>query len=152
MNRRKFFKMAAPAAATALVVPSLKADAPPVAQSGDHLSEMEVYRGFRLKWRGWFEPSNVDTICGQWIAYNPHITEGYGLSVYSSYPGDTRAFVGDEFFDTSPHPGQDSPRRDEPIEKLDGYKQTAKESLIKFIDEHYEELVDIPAPERLIAY
>lgn len=142
MKRRDLFKLAGPAAA-ALALPAL-APAKDAAPAQDPLSEMEVYRGFRLKWRGWFTQSNSDSMVGQWIAYNPLLEKGIGFSVYSSYPGDTRAFYGDQLFDTTPKEDQENvPRTGCPPEKLEEFQTCAKKSLFKFIDEHYDELVTI---------
>lgn len=58
MKRRDLFKLAVPAAAVA-VIPRLNANALPIS-SQDAQSEMELYRGFRITWRGWFHANNQD--------------------------------------------------------------------------------------------
>src|SRR6202790_3477351 len=145
MKRRDLFKLTAPAAA-ALAIPALNADIPPVNKADSHVdpySEIEAYPRFRIRWRGWFRPENRDILLGQWIAYNPHIEEGYGMNVYSAYPGGCRMFFADQIFDTSVYEDQQTPNLKSTPEDLARFKEQAKDRLTKFIDEHYEELVDI---------
>lgn len=143
MKRRDLFKLAVPAAAVA-VIPQLNADTPPIS-SQDAQSEMELYRGFRITWRGWFHANNQEGIVGRWIAYNPHLQEGWGMCVYSCYPGATSSFFADMLFDVSVRKNQEVPTADSSPEQLERFKQEAKDRLAKYIDEHYEELTDDPS-------
>jgi hypothetical protein len=144
MKRRDLFKFAVPVAAATVVPTIVKAQTP--ATSVDPFSEMEVYRGFRIKWRGWFKPTNMTCLVGQWVAYNPHLEEGYGLSVYSSYPGATETFFPGQVFNTAVRYGQELPSDMSSPSQLEKYRADAKDNLIKYIDDHFDELVNIPGP------
>lgn len=77
--------------------------------------------------------------CGE-FAYNPHLQEGWGMCVYSCYPGGTGSFFGDMLFDISMRSNQQIPTLDSPLEQLETFTQEAKDRLFRYIDEHYEEL------------
>ena len=98
------------------------------------------YRGFKIKWRGWFPITNMDAQVGQWIAYNPRMFEGRYFHVYSSCPGAVDKFYGDMIFDTAMRKGQEFPKHPETLGQLNRCKEQTYKRLIKYIDEHYEEL------------
>jgi hypothetical protein len=97
------------------------------------------YRGFKIIWRGWFELVNQHIVIGQWIAYREN--DPYRWHVYSGYPGATgRCFPG-YIFDTSVRGNQEYPGPWSTPEQLESYRQDALGRLIRYINEHYEELV-----------
>ena len=145
MKRRDLFKLAGPAAA-ALAIPNLSAKPAPIVNSSnaDSESEMELYRGFRIAWRGWFDANNQEGIVCRWIAYGPDLgkEDSCSFCVYSCYPGCTSKFFGDMIFNVAVQIDQETPTRETSLEKLELFRQDAKDRLFKYIDEHYEGLVN----------
>jgi hypothetical protein len=94
------------------------------------------HKGFDIRWDGWVKPSNRHNWIGQWVACK----EGC-WNVYSSYPGRTDKFYGDQLFCTEQQDGQDLPIYGKSgAEDLDKYKMEAFFRLIDYINTHYEEL------------
>ena len=144
MNRRKLLKtigLSAGVALTAGVVPKEIAAKAELNSVRELLwDELPKYRGFRLKWRGWFPIPNMDAQVGQWIGYNPHTTEGWGFHVYSACPGAVYKFWDGQIFDCSPREGQEYPKYPNTPENMKRYQDETFQKLIKYIDEHYKEL------------
>jgi len=136
MNRRELLKTS--------FLASLAA--PLLSRSVDQFnpSELADYRGFKIRWRGFYPLANSDVIVGQMIAYNPHLKDGWGFHVYSSYPGGTGKFCSDQIFDTSVQGSQQCPTCLSSKEDLLRWRTEAFDRLVDYIEEHYEELTNEP--------
>jgi len=98
-----------------------------------------TYRGFKIAWRGWFDLFNQHVKVGQWVAYNRENSDRW--QVYSSYPGSTGKCFPGYIYDISTHSDQEYPGPWSTPEQLESYRQDALGRLIRYINEHYEELV-----------
>lgn len=136
MNRRELLKTSFLAALTAPLISRPVDDFNP--------NDLADYRGFKLRWRGFYALPNSDCVIGQMIAYNPHLKDGWGFHVYSSYPGGTGRFFEGQLFDTSIQDSQQCPTCLSSKEALMRWRTEAFDRLVDYIDEHYEELTHEP--------
>jgi hypothetical protein len=96
-----------------------------------------MYREFIITWSGWMGSSNQDFLVGRWVAYNKNRS---GWHVYSNYPGATEKFYGDQMLDTGVRTNQIPPSKQSTPSELESYQEDAYARLLKYIDEHLEEL------------
>ena len=128
MERRKLLQslLSLPALLGVSAIPAIPVEQEPL-----------TYRGFKIKWRGWFEPINQHVKVGQWIAYNKVYEHWH---VYSAYPGSTYKCFPEQIFYISIQKDQEIPGPWSTPEELSRYRQDAFDRLIRYINANYKEL------------
>lgn len=123
MNRRDLLKLFP--GAVAISIPAVK--------TGELPTDGISYRGFDIRWRGWFELPSSDILVGQWVAYSDGKDRA---AFYAAYPGDERRFYPGQMFDVALRSWQYPVTLRTPEENKDEYRLKSLQRLKKLIDDY----------------